>query len=335
MATPRIFVSSTFYDLRHIRDRLREFIEELGYEAVLSEVGNIPYDPDKAPDDSCYEEVERCHIMVLIIGGRYGSPATGEVKLDEKSDAKEKMYDSYRSITATEYDRAIRRGTPVYTLVDAAVLHDYETFKRNRDRKDVLYASVENVNIFRLLDDINIRTKNKALESFTDFGDISSWLRQQWAGLFALYLAKKQDNVKIEDLIQRIEKLDNVAGAIKEYSAKIIENVATKKPSDANEIKQKVETALLEKIAKRFGQSEYVQKLARPSNKSAVDVLNTLRSAQSASAFFEQLGFASRTETDGRKTFDFKSKDDSNDYQYFSDPEKTFQNLRHEFLLDI
>lgn len=34
MAAPRIFVSSTYYDLRQTRDNIKGFIEGLGYEAV-------------------------------------------------------------------------------------------------------------------------------------------------------------------------------------------------------------------------------------------------------------------------------------------------------------
>lgn len=37
MAAPRIFVSSTYYDLRQTRDNIKGFIEGLGYEAVMHE----------------------------------------------------------------------------------------------------------------------------------------------------------------------------------------------------------------------------------------------------------------------------------------------------------
>ena len=42
MAKPRVFVSSTYYDLKHIRDRPEAFIESFGYEPVLFESGDIP-----------------------------------------------------------------------------------------------------------------------------------------------------------------------------------------------------------------------------------------------------------------------------------------------------
>src|SRR5438093_238752 len=41
MAKPRIFISSTYYDLKHIRDSLAVFVDRLGFEPILSEKGNI------------------------------------------------------------------------------------------------------------------------------------------------------------------------------------------------------------------------------------------------------------------------------------------------------
>ncbi len=43
MAKPRVFISSTFYDLRQVRADIDTFIDQLGYESVRNEEGNIPY----------------------------------------------------------------------------------------------------------------------------------------------------------------------------------------------------------------------------------------------------------------------------------------------------
>jgi hypothetical protein len=80
VARPRVFVSSTYYDLKHIRSSLDNFIESLGYDSVLSEKGDIAYSPDIPLDESCYREASGADIFVLIIGGRYGSSASNEEK---------------------------------------------------------------------------------------------------------------------------------------------------------------------------------------------------------------------------------------------------------------
>ena len=67
MARPRIFVSSTYYDLKHIRSSLEIFIESLGYDAVLSDKGRYSLSPDAPLDESCYREAQNSDIYVLII----------------------------------------------------------------------------------------------------------------------------------------------------------------------------------------------------------------------------------------------------------------------------
>ena len=73
MAKPRIFLSSTFYDLRQIREDLEQMIRELGYESVRHETGAIPYSRKEPLESSAYREVDLCDIMVSIIGGRFGT----------------------------------------------------------------------------------------------------------------------------------------------------------------------------------------------------------------------------------------------------------------------
>lgn len=46
MAKPRVFISSTFYDLRQVRQDLDQFIMSLGYEPIRNEEGDIPYGKD-------------------------------------------------------------------------------------------------------------------------------------------------------------------------------------------------------------------------------------------------------------------------------------------------
>jgi hypothetical protein len=70
MAKPRVFISSTFYDLRHVREDLERFVRELGYEPIRHETGAIAYGKDAPPEEYAYREVELCDIIVSVIGGR-------------------------------------------------------------------------------------------------------------------------------------------------------------------------------------------------------------------------------------------------------------------------
>ena len=73
MAKPRVFVSSTFYDLKQVREDLDRFISGLGYEAVLHEEGDVAYGKESPPEAYVHREIELCDILICVIGGRYGS----------------------------------------------------------------------------------------------------------------------------------------------------------------------------------------------------------------------------------------------------------------------
>jgi hypothetical protein len=231
MAKPRIFVSSTYYDLKHIRASLEAFIDSFGYESVLFESGDIAFRHDKPLDDSCYKEVDNCHMLVLIVGNRYGSAVTGEQK--PSSEDKEKAYKLYNSITRKEHEIARKRDIPIFIFVDKNVLAEHETYKQNRDNTSIKYAYVDSVNVFRLLDEILAQGRNNFIRGFENFDDISLWLRDQWAGLFAEFLMLKRSDATLSDLSSQIGDLRQVTSVLKEYSEAIMKKV---EPDDYKEI---------------------------------------------------------------------------------------------------
>ena len=78
MARPRVFISSTFYDLKQIRADLDNFIRSLGYDVVRNEEGAIPYEKDFRLEEYCYKEINSIDILVAIIGGRFGSVSSAD-----------------------------------------------------------------------------------------------------------------------------------------------------------------------------------------------------------------------------------------------------------------
>jgi len=123
MARPRIFISSTYYDLKHLRSSLENFIESLGYEPVLSEKGDIAYTPDVALDESCYREVRNTDVFVLIVGGRYGAE-----KSETRTSLPKSFFERYDSITKEEYRNAVEKDIPIYVLIERSVYSEFETY---------------------------------------------------------------------------------------------------------------------------------------------------------------------------------------------------------------
>lgn len=115
MRRPAVFVSSTCYDLKQVRADLKQFLETLGLEPVLSEYNSFPVDPDLGTVDNCLKAVEsKADIFVLIVGARYGSPT-----------------DQGQSVTNLEFSRAKAKGIPVYVFVTRTLLEILPVWQAN------------------------------------------------------------------------------------------------------------------------------------------------------------------------------------------------------------
>ncbi len=195
MASPRVFVSSTCYDLKYIRENLRFFIKTLGFEPVLSEEGSVFYDPRLHVQDACLSEVQSCHLFVLIIGGRYGVH----------------FKDTDRSITNREFLEAVKYKIPIFALVEQKVYEQYFVYLSNMnnekiDAKHVVYPSVDSIKIFHFISEVQNQSQNNALVPFSDFESIQFYLKQQWAAMFHNFLTKTAEQNRVADILDEIGK---------------------------------------------------------------------------------------------------------------------------------
>jgi hypothetical protein len=220
MAKPRVFVSSTYYDLKYIRASLDLFVDSLGFEPVLSEKGDIAYAPDRPLDESCYREVENADIFVLIVGGRYGAEVSSGAREVQKT-----FFDRYESITKKEYGAAAERDIPVYILIEKGVYSEYQTFSRNKDIKNINYAHVDSVNVFVLIEEILSKPRNNPVHTFEKFEEIESWLREQWAGLFRELLRRQSQQQQLTGLSQQVVELKETNETLKKYLEAVMRGV--------------------------------------------------------------------------------------------------------------
>src|SRR5690554_2416787 len=136
MAKPRIFISSTFYDLRQVRSDLDRFIKELGYEPVLNELGNIPYGKDDKLEEYCYKEISNIDILVSIVGGRFGS---------------ESQHNNL-SISQMEFRTALELNKQVYIFIDKNGNAEYQTYLLNKKYKETKYRFADNIKIYEFIE---------------------------------------------------------------------------------------------------------------------------------------------------------------------------------------
>lgn len=301
MAKLRVFVSSTYYDLRHIRSSMEGFIESMGYEPVLFENGDIPFHHDISLAEACYNEVNNSHMLILIVGGRYGS-ATEERKKKTPHTTIEKMYETYNSVTTKEYETARKKDIPTFIFVEKGVKAEYETFKSNRDNNSIKYAHVDSVNIFYLLDDILTQKKNNYVKEFDKFEDIVIWLKEQWAGIFADLLLNKKDSSTLRDMSAQLVELNQVTKSMKEYTESIMRKV---KPDDFEKIITKEESKLRLFKASRFKEEPLIEFLFHSllkndekngnneqKEKSSIEIFSIFEHSKSFDDFLKKLKFS-------------------------------------------
>lgn len=213
MAVPRVFISSTCYDLKYIRENLKYFIKTLGYEPVLSEEGSVYYDPTLDTQDSCLREIPSCQMFVLIIGGRFG----------------ETYKDTENSITNNEYKEAVKSTIPVFAIVDNSVLSEYFVYQKNKanpkiDADKIIYPSVNSPKIFNFIEEVRTNSVNNALNPFSDFANIEAYLRQQWAGMMFSFLTRQNEERRVTDTLSALTQMSE---KIEFLSTQILKSIGT------------------------------------------------------------------------------------------------------------
>ena len=202
---PRIFISSTFYDLKYIREDLANFVRAYDYEPVLFEDGDIGYTPGRNLDTSCYESMRNSDMVILIIGGEYGSAASG----GKKDDFKE-----YMSITRNEFRTAVEAGIPIFVMIDKKVMAEYGVYEANYDsiekeKYGMKFPTTKNINVFRFIKEIK-GIVTLPIQEFERSSDIKGFISKQWADMFKNYLSylrNEKENRKIESSVNEMKIL--------------------------------------------------------------------------------------------------------------------------------
>lgn len=213
MAKPRIFISSTFFDLRQVRTDLERFIKELGYESVRNETGGIPYGKDQRLEEYCYKEISEIDILVGIVGGRFGSEAES----------------GNYSITQTEIKTAIEQNKQIYVFIEKNVLSEYQTYLINKENETTKYRFVDDKRIYKFIEEIYGLPKNNIVHPFETAQDITSFLKEQWAGVFRDLLSQQTKKGQYENISLKVNELTEVASTMRTYLENVLQSVSKEK----------------------------------------------------------------------------------------------------------
>jgi len=266
---PRIFISSTFYDLKYIREDLANFVRAHDYEPVLFEDGDIGYTPGKELDKSCYESMKNSDMVIIIIGGEYGSAATGE---------KKESFEEYISITRNEFRSAVESGIPIYVMIDKNVSTEYGIYEENYDaievnKKEIRFKATKNINVFRFIKEIK-SIVTIPVQEFTKASEIKEFVAKQWSDMFKAYLVslrrKKESNdigITISDLNTIVSEMRVMLNAI---GQKVIADDKTVKMEEILDEQSRIK---MRKIVQSLGRSMTCEIIEDMSDSEAVEEL--------------------------------------------------------------
>lgn len=185
--------------------------------------------------ESCYRYISKSDMVILIVGGLYGSPATGEIQ---------DKFNEYMSITRKEFQAAKDADIPIFVFIDSEVDAEYSIYQKNYEniesrKVSIAFNATKNINVFRFIQSIR-RYTNVVINTFRKTSDIKEYLANQWAGYFLNYLELRRENKKNEEIENSLvllkRNIDQINLMVDEVGKKLL---TEKEDGDYVEIKNK------------------------------------------------------------------------------------------------
>lgn len=169
MSKPRIFISSTCYDLNDIRSELTDYLIKQNFEVLNSQLKNFGVAPGAHSHNACLEQINNTDYFVLIIGGRRGGTFIG----------------SEKSITNEEYLLAVKKGIPIIIFLSKRVNNAIPLYKKNPSAD--FTSVVQDIRVFSFIDYIRASSEDNWIFEFENVNDIKDTLKAQFAFYLLLF----------------------------------------------------------------------------------------------------------------------------------------------------
>lgn len=179
MSSPKMFISSTYADLRDVRSSVADLVSSIGYTPISFERDDVAFDPNFSIEESCYDEISTCSMFILIIKNKFGAISQSKSKLP-------------KSVTQMEYETAESLGIPILAFVYKSSMEEYYSYIKSGRNSSFDFRYLENLNHVKFIDELLSQKANRFIHQFTDVSDIKRKLKRQWAGLFNKYLINAQ-----------------------------------------------------------------------------------------------------------------------------------------------
>lgn len=200
MAVPRVFISSTYYDLKQVRFNIGDFIKNLGYEPVMHERSGVAYTQTEPLEQDCYHELASCDIVVCVIGNHFGSQSTG----------------NELSVTMNEIQTAIKNKKKVYIFISKDVYIENRTYEQNKSSGNFKSAYTDDLRIHEFISELKNNVKVHVITSFETTDEIIETLKLQFAGLFQNLLVREASTSEVKVIKDLSEATSDVHDSVQE-----------------------------------------------------------------------------------------------------------------------
>ncbi|MCH5142150.1 MAG: DUF4062 domain-containing protein [Clostridiales bacterium] len=201
MAVPKIFISSTYYDLKQERSNIADFIKSLGYEPVMHERAGVTYTQSETLENDCYKEIQNCDILVCIIGNHFGSSSA------------ENNY----SITMNELKSAMKDRKKIFIFIMKDVFVENTTYLKNKDSGSFVPAFADNIKIHEFIAELKQTVKKNPIIAFENTSDIIENLKLQFAGMFQRLLTQEATLTNSKTMYDLQETADNMKAILSNF----------------------------------------------------------------------------------------------------------------------
>lgn len=202
MSVPKVFISSTYYDLKQYRINIENFIKSLGYEPVMHERAAIAYSQNQPLEKDCYTELTFCEIVVCIIGNHFGSQSS----------------ESDLSVTMEELKTALKEKKKIYVFISKDVFYENKTYKLNKDNENFKSAYTDNIKIHEYIAELTENVNDHYIAPFETTDEIISILRAQFAGLFQGLLSREAAMTEASTVYDLQQTADSIRKIVQEFA---------------------------------------------------------------------------------------------------------------------
>ncbi|MDD5102607.1 MAG: DUF4062 domain-containing protein, partial [Endomicrobiaceae bacterium] len=156
--------------------------------------GAVTYTQETSLEQSCYDELTTCDIVVCIIGNKYGTQSSS----------------GNYSITMQELLEAEKQKKKLYIFIVNDVYIENNIYIANKDTKDLKFNYADNIEIHKFIAEIREKIRNHPILAFDNVADVINMLKSQFAGLFQRLLTQEAtltEHKTYYDIVDMVKKM--------------------------------------------------------------------------------------------------------------------------------